>query len=108
MNLNWEDPGVQAALIQSIGGIAAATIAAAVAALIGHQIAGRKRLKEKLMLAIADIQFMLAVESEHCKLHLETLQESNQRRVRRLAQQKGFIWSGKFTPGRVKNAYQVD
>jgi len=106
--MNWGDPGVQAAMIQSVGAIVAASIAAAIAAMIGHQIAGRKQLREKLAMAVADIQFLLAVEGEHCKLHLETLNESNQRRVRRLVQQQGLFWSGRFTPGRVKQRYQID
>lgn len=106
--MNWGDPGVQAALIQSIGAVVAACIAAAIAALIGHKIADRKRLLEQNAMAVADIQFLLAVEREHCKLHLETLNESNQRRMRRLALEQGFFWSGKFTPGRVKQRIQSD
>lgn len=98
----WEDPAVQAAVIQSLGAMIAAVIAAIVATMIGRQFADRKRLQENLTLAQGDIHFLLAVEEEYGKLHQQVTQETYKRRVRRMAIQRGLQWSGKFTPGRVK------
>lgn len=98
----WSDPAVQSAVIQSAGTVAAAIIAAVIAAFVGKQFSDRKRLQEKLMLAEGDIAFLLAVEEEHCNLHKQTQKESNKRRMRRAAFEKGLVWSGKFTPGRIR------
>ncbi len=97
----WSDPAVQSAVIQSVGTMVAAVIAAVIAAIVGKQFADRKRLREKLLLAEGDIAFLLAVEEEHCNLHKQTQKESNKRRMRRAAFDKGHVWSGKFTPGRI-------
>lgn len=101
--MNWTDPSVQAALIQAIGGLVAATIAAISAAIIGKQFADRKRLQERLNAAQKDIAFMLAVEEEHCKLHVLRTNESFKQRVRRMVYDRGLYWTGRFTPGRVKD-----
>lgn len=103
--MNWGDPGVQAAMVQSIGAVAAAIIAGIVAGIIGHKIADRKRLRENLMMALSDIQFLLEVEKAYCEQNLKNSGESGQRRVRRAVQSNGFTWSGKFTPGRVRSQY---
>lgn len=102
MELNWTDPAVQAAIISAVGSVVAAAIAALCAAIIGKQITGRKRLQEKLDQAQGDILFLLAVEEEHCKLHQVDTEISNKRRVRRVAGERGFRWSGRFTPSRIK------
>ena len=96
------DPAVQSAIIQAVGGILSATIAAIAAALIGHQIAGRKRLQAALPAAVSDIQFLLAVETAHCDLHKEVSEESFKQRIRQVAREQGHEWSGKFTPGRAR------
>lgn len=96
------DPAVQSAIIQSAGGILSAAIAAIAAALIGHQIAGRKRLKSLLQTAVSDVQFLLAVETAHCELHKEVSEESFKQRIREVAREQGNEWSGKFTPGRAR------
>lgn len=106
--MNWHDPAVLSAIIQSAGSIIAAAIAGIFAAVIGKQITDRKRLEQKLALAQSDIAFLLAVEAAHCDLHRENVNESNKQRVRAIVYANGMQWSGKFTPGRVKNlaAYQ--
>lgn len=98
----WSDPAVQSAVIQSAGTVTAAIIAAVIAAFVGRQFSDRKRLQEKLLLAQGDIAFLLAVEDEHCNLHKQNVKESNKRRMRRAAFEKGLVWSGKFTPGRIR------
>ena len=102
IELHLADPGVQSAIIQSAGSILAALIASACAAVIGKQIAGRKKLQSMLQAAVEDIEFLLVVEEEHCSLHRARDAESNKMRIRQKAQERGVAWSGRFTPGRVK------
>ena len=101
-SINWSDPAVMAALIESVGGIAGAAVAALCAALIGGQIAKRKRLEEKLRAAEGDIAFLLEVEAQHCSIHKAETGESRKIKVRRAVEEKGLTWTGRFTPGRVK------
>lgn len=102
--MNLSDPAVLSAVIQAAGGIIAATVAAFAAAIIGKQIANRKRLQEKLLLAQQDIVFLLAVEEAHCDLHMKISGESFKRRMRQEAEKRNLSWSGKFTPGRAKDS----
>lgn len=99
--LHWNDPSVQAALIGAIGSILTSAIAAICASIIGKQIAGRKRLHEKLLIAQDDIEFLLRVEETHCQLHKERSGTSLKQSVRKSVREQGHEWSGKFTPGRV-------
>lgn len=99
----FTDPAVQAAVISAIGGIIAALIAAIAAALIGKQIAGRKKLQSALQDAVADIEFLLGVENEHCNLHKEMSDVSYKQRVRQSVRDQGLEWTGRFTPGRVRS-----
>lgn len=98
MPINYADAAVQAAIISAVANIVAAVVAAICAAVIGHQIAGRRRLKEKLHLAVNDLQFMLAVEKFHCGKHEEQNGTSLKITMRKLATEAGERWSGKFTP----------
>ena len=97
------DPAVQAAIISAVGGVLAATIAALAAAVIGQQIAGRRKLQTALLDAVDDIEFLLAVEQEHCNLHKELNEESFKQRIRQAVRENGLAWSGRFTPGRVRS-----
>lgn len=98
----YSDPEVQASLITSAGSILAALIAGIAAGLIGHQIAGRRRLQQALQLAVSDIHFLLAVEAAHCELHKEMSSESFKQRIRQTARDQGYEWTGRFTPGRAR------
>lgn len=100
--MNWADSAVQAAVIQTIGGVIAATIASVCAVLVGQQFVSRKRLQEKLHLAQQDIAYLLGVEEAHCQLHKQNGDSSFKLRIRREVEDKGLVWSGRFTPGRVK------
>lgn len=103
-SINWADSAVQAAVISSVGGVAAAAIAAICAGVIGAQIAGRKRLRELLLLAADDIAFLLAVEEEHCSVHSQTGGKTMKQTIRERVASKGQLsWSGKFTPGRMRD-----
>lgn len=99
-----KDPAVIAAAIQSAGGIIAAVVAAIAVAIIGKQFANRKHLQEKLLLVQQDLVFLLAVEEAHCELHIKISGESFKRRMRQVATNRALNWSGKFTPGRVKDS----
>ena len=97
MTINWVDAVVQAAVIESIGGVLAAIIAAIAASIIGHKIADRKRLQTKIEMLQEDVFFLLAVEEKHCQRHGQKIAIRNQVR------KEGHAWSGKHTPGRAKN-----
>lgn len=101
-SVQWTDPAVQAALIQALGAVIATSIAAVSAAILGRQIGLRRRLEEKLQIAQGDICFLLEVEKTHCRLHQEKGKESNKLLVRREVQERGYIWSGPFTPSRIR------
>lgn len=98
MQVIWSDAAVQAALIQAVGGIVAASIAAIAAAIIGQRIADRKRLREKNQALQRDLAFLLAVEREHCQRGGQKIL------VREHVRKLGHSWSGRFTPGRVSRA----
>ncbi len=106
MELNWGDPQVMAALIQAVGGTAAAAFAGISTVVIGRQVARRKRLEEKLLAAQGDIVFLLEVEAEHCEMHKRLSNESFKLRVRRAVTEKGHHWSGRFTLSRIKESQQ--
>jgi hypothetical protein len=97
----WKDPVVQAAALQAIGAVLAAVIAAICVTVIGRKFANREKLQTALEEAATDIEFLLAVEENHCLHHLENGSASNQkRRMRAMAKRDGHEWSGRFTPGR--------
>lgn len=102
IEIHWTDPAVQAAAISAIGGVLAAAIAAICAAIIGHEIADRKKLKSMLQAAVDDVAFLLVVEEKHCNLQRQFTEESFKQRIRGVARDRGLTWSGKFTPGRVR------
>lgn len=103
MDLLLSDPAVQAAIVQSVGGVLAATVAGVCAVLVGKRFVDQNRLREKLELAIRDIEFLLAVESVHCADRLPERQGSIKQRMRKLVRERGLEWSGRFTPGRSKH-----
>lgn len=100
MPINFTDPAVQSAIISTVGNVLAAAIAAICAAIIGHQISGRRRLQENLNHAIADIAFLLEVEKLHCQMQVAHQGSSMKITVRKRVNDTGERWSGKFTPGR--------
>ena len=102
IEIHLADPAVQAAIIGAVGSVFAAAIAAICAGVLGHQIAGRKRMKALLQAAVDDIAFLLTVEEEHCNLQRQFMEESFKQRIRSLARDRGMTWSGRFTPGRVR------
>lgn len=99
-SINLNDPAVQSATITALGTIVAAAIAAICAAVIGNQIAGRRRLEEDLGSAIGDIRFLLEVEKLHCQMQVEHGGTSMKHTVRKRVKDAGAGWTGKFTPGR--------
>lgn len=101
--LNFHDPAVQAAMIGAAGSILTAAIAAVCAGLVGRQIAGRRRLAEKLLTAQKDIEFLLAVEQQHCQMHTTRDGQSQKNTIRKRVKDQGLLWSGHSTPGRVRH-----
>lgn len=88
-------PEVKSALIQ-----AGCVVALALIGLIERQ---RGRLKRDNTTMAGDIAFQLEVEKIHCELHEERGFTSRKNIAREMARDRGFEWSGRFTPGRVRN-----
>ena len=97
------DPAFQSSVVSAVGAILSALIAALCATIIGRQIADRRKLQAALQCAVGDIHFLLAVESAHCDRHKEFTEESFKQRIRQVARDQGFEWSGRYTPGRVRS-----
>jgi len=102
--VRWTDAAVQAAMLSSCGSIISTAIGATCASIIGKKFADRARLKRKLKDAVADIEFMLAVEAEHCEHNKQAGLDSSKRRVREAVRARGLQWSGQFTPGRAADS----
>ena len=104
--MNWTDPAIQAAVIQTVGGIVAAIITAITAALIGKYFANRKKLQCKLVTAQQDIEFLLAVEALYCEQNIAEKGQSlkNKMRAEAKARNSNLKWSGEFTPGRANDS----
>lgn len=105
MNIALGDPAVQAALISALGAVIATTLAAVSAAFIGKKFTDRKLLQQKLELCTRDVEYLLKVEAAHVALH-KALGSSNKLKVRESVRNRGYTWSGKFTPGRVRHPEQ--
>lgn len=99
-----KDAAVQASLISALGTILATVIGAISASIIGKQFANRKKLSEKLDIALNDIAFMLIVEEEHCEEHKTNMDRSNKITMRDRARQQGYSWSGKFSLTKIGTA----
>lgn len=97
----WTDPQVQAAIIGMIGSVSGTVIAAVVATMIGRRFYDQKKLQHELSVAQQDIAFLLAVEEVHGELHQEDGGSTKKRVARSRARDRGYSWSGLFTPGRV-------
>ncbi|CAB3754538.1 hypothetical protein [Paraburkholderia humisilvae] len=103
MHLQLHDPAVQASLIGGFFTLISTVIAAVVAAILGKRFDNQRRLKLKLDRAIRDLAFTLAVEDEHCAMHVQERGESFKNRVRDKVRESGLEWSGDFTPGRARH-----
>jgi hypothetical protein len=94
---------IQKALISGLFSIFNTVIAAVTASLIGKIIANRRKLQEKLDIAISDIEFLLEAEKIHCDNNKQERGESRKNLIRDAVRISGFNFSGKFTPGRVRS-----
>lgn len=93
------DPTLYPTILSGVFGLLTTIVASAMTV----QSAGKKRLQQQLLVAQADIAFLLQVEALHCAKHLEHTHASFKLRVRQDAAKKGYAWSGRFTPGRAKS-----
>ncbi|BAQ64467.1 hypothetical protein [Geminocystis sp. NIES-3709] len=101
-SFDFSAPQVQASIISGGCSIISTIIAAITAKLIGQVISNRRKLQEYLDLAIKDIAFLLEVEKLHCERNKEKLEGSQKNKIRLYVRRSGYSFSGKFTPGRVK------
>ena len=98
------DPQVTSAYISAIGTILAALIAAIAGSLVGRKFLHQRNLIEKLEEKQKDIDFLYAVEEEHCNNYKDKNGASRKNTIReKVRVERGLEWSGKNTPGRVKN-----
>lgn len=89
-------PEVQAAYISAMSTLFATIVAGISAFLVGRQLISRKKFAEKLHVALCDIEFLLAVEREHCEHHRNKVDKSFKKTMRQRARSLGFYWSGQF------------
>ena len=97
------DPQIISAIIQSLGGIVSALVAASAASINGKKFLKQEKLKKDIQIATKDIEFLLEIEKMHCDAHNANHGTSNKNSFRDQVRENGFAWSGRFTPGRVKN-----
>jgi hypothetical protein len=83
-----------------------------VSAILGAFVANRitekknytRQVESDLEEARADIEFLLAVERRHCELNRARGEAPGKFKARDwVRSEKGLVWSGKHTPGRVIN-----
>jgi hypothetical protein len=103
LSIDLSNVEIQKVLISGLFSILNTVIAAATAGLIGKIIANRRKLQEKLDIAICDIEFLLQVEKIHCDNNKQELGESRKNSIRDAVRISGFSFSGKFTPGRIRS-----
>ena len=96
-----KDPLILSALVQSIGTIIAAVVAAIAAGIIGKRFLKQDKSRDDLEAAKKDIRFLLEVEEEHCGRHKSQDGKAHKNIVRDKVRKDGSEWSGRFTPGRI-------
>ncbi|SDJ09352.1 hypothetical protein [Pseudomonas abietaniphila] len=103
MALALNDPSVQSALITGCFAFASTVLAAVCAQIIGKRFSDRKALERKLELSEKDIAFLLRVEALHVDMNRQDGRKPNKIKVRDMVREQGLTFSGRFTPGRLKN-----
>ena len=93
------DPTLYSTILNSFFGL----LTVVVTGIMTMQSANKKRLQQQLAIAQSDIVFLLQVEAHHCAKHVEHTHASFKLRVRQDVTKKGFVWSGRFTPGRARS-----
>ena len=86
---------IQKTLISGLFTILNTVIASVTAGLIGKIFANRRKLQEKLDIAISDIEFLLEVEKIHCDNNKQELGESRKNSIRDAARSSGLSFSGR-------------
>lgn len=77
----FSQPEVIAAIVLGTCTIFATLIAAFAAAKVGKRFQNQKKIKADLREAISDLEFLLAVEKEHCELHRMNTGQSQMRTI---------------------------
>ncbi len=94
---------VQVALINAIGIVMAALFPSGAVLFASKIKRSREKLQADLAIALADVQYLLCVEAEHCRLHQENSGVSNHRVVRKtVSAVEGLTFSGRFTKSRIQ------
>lgn len=97
---------VLVAFINGTSNILAVAIPSIVVAIAGFSFRKYRRMKRKYLTALQDMQFLLAVEHEHCKMHKEHSGASNRTTVRATVA-CDHSWSGEFSASRIRNELRI-
>ena len=90
---------IQVALINGGAMVIAAIITSIVAALIGRKFLNEQKLKNLVITAAKDIEFLLVVERHHIEEHkAEGDNTGYKNTMRDKAREEGYTWSGVFVP----------
>lgn len=92
---------VQAAYIGAASTLLSTLIAGIIAILVGKQIVKQKKAAERLHVAMSDIEFLLAVEKEHCEFLRNEFDKSLKNTMRDRARELGLQWSGKYSQSKI-------
>lgn len=95
-------PEVQAAYISAVSTLVATLVGSLSAFFVSRQILSRKKLAEQLHQAMSDIEFLLAVEKEHCEHHRTFADRSFKNTMRDRARELGHTWSSRFEPAKIE------
>jgi hypothetical protein len=88
-------------LIQSAATVLGFLVPSVAIYLASRRLLNNRKLMKDYLSALADIEFMLGVEEEHCRMHKEATGNSNKQIVRTIAS-ANFNWSYRHTPSRIK------
>lgn len=92
---------VQAAYISAASTLISTLFAGLTAIFVGKQIIKQKKAGERLYIAMSDIEFLLAVEKEHCEHHRTESDKSLKNTMRDRARELGHQWSGRFSQSKI-------
>lgn len=90
-------------LIKAFSIVIASAIPSLVSYWLGVRLINKKKLETNLKDAMNDLEFLLTVESFHCREHLENTGKSNRNIIRQsVSIETNLSWSGKFSLSRIK------
>lgn len=99
---DFSQPEICSAWIGAIGGVVTALLATVAASGITWRINKRKELEAQLAECQGDVEYLLEVEKRLGEVLKAMNGASFKLRVRKDVLRSGLVWSGRFTPGRIR------